>query len=185
MSRLATIAGALSAIVTLGDYLFAKSFLSQWLQCQIRRDAEGWRISPTFNLLCIAMLVGLVWLVTESSHAEPDARKRLFRWRSNIVIGSLLVWFFFGPAIGDTDVGERTRPRAEAHAATPEALDQASTVAPDKAIYDPMASHGHTSQFTWKRPADSQPPRGWRPGDGLRAMAQMLEDATGPTSPKR
>ncbi|HEX7380470.1 MAG TPA: hypothetical protein VF278_25375 [Pirellulales bacterium] len=185
MSRLATITGVLSAVVSLGDYLFAKSFLSQWLQCQMRRDAEGWRISPTFNLLCIAMLVGLVWLVTEPSSADLDARKRLFRWRSNIVIGSLLLWFFFGPAIGDTDVGERARSRADAHAATPEALDQANSAAPDKAIYDPAASYGHTSQFTWKRPADSQPPRGWRPGDGLRAMARMIEDATGPTSPER
>ena len=60
MSRLATVVGALSAIVTLADYLAAKSFLSAWLHEQIRRDNEGWRISPTLNVLLMAVMVGAV-----------------------------------------------------------------------------------------------------------------------------
>lgn len=182
MSRLATIVGALSAIVTLGDYLFAKSFLSHWLQRQIAHDADGWRISPTFNLFCIAALVGVVWLLSESSSADPEARKRLFRLRTNVVVGGLFVWFFFGPAIGNTDLGDPSRPSMAANAPAPAAFDAAAA---QNRSDDIQASQGHTSQFTWKRPPDSLPPRGWRPGDGLRAMARMLEDATGPVSPER
>lgn len=177
MSRLATIVGALSAIVTLGDYLFARSFLSHWLKREFSHDADGWRISPTLNLFCIAALVGLVWLVTESSAAEPEARKRLFRLRANLVIGGLLVWFFFGPSIGNTDVGETAGPNAAASVPAPAAFSQPPSAAASNLPFDQPASQGLTSQFTWKRPAESGPARTWHPGDGLRAMARMLEDA--------
>lgn len=185
MSRLATLVGALSAIVSLGDYLFAKSFLSHWLQRQVSHDADGWRVSPTFNLMCIVALVSLVWVVTESSAAEPEARKRLFRLRTNVVLGGLMIWFFLGPSIGDTDTGDMARPQAAAPTPQPAGISPPSQAATAERQSDRPESHGFTSQFTWKLPADPAPARGWRPGDGLRAMARILEDATGPASPDR
>lgn len=184
MSRLATIVGALSAIVTLGDYLFARSFLSHWLQRQVAHDADGWRISPTFNLICIAALVGLVWVVTESSSAEPEARKRLFRLRTNVVIGGLLVWFFFGPSIGSTDRRNAAQPDAAANPPLTAGFSQAPSATTGNQPFH-VPAQGNTSQFTWKRPANPAPAPSWRPGDGLRAMARMLEDATGSASPER
>jgi hypothetical protein len=179
---LATVVGALSAIVTLADYLFARSFLSHWLQRQIKHDGEGWRISPTLNLMLIAGLVGLVWLATESSPVDPEARKRLFRLRGNIAVGCLVAWFFFGPSIGETDDASRSPP-----ATVQNALPPSATIAGDSSLGEPSQasptggppSHGYTSQFTWKRPNAPMPDRSWRPGDGLRAMARILEDATG------
>jgi hypothetical protein len=182
VSRLATIAGALSAIVTLGDYLFARSFLSHWLQHQIGHDATGWRITPTLNLIFIAGLVGLVWLATESSSAEPEVRKRLFRLRANVVIGGLLVWFFFGPSIGDVEVSGGAVAGAGANPLSPPAFSPPPTTAAAQGRQDLLASQGMTSQFTWKRPPEPVPARNWRPGDGLRAMAHMLEDAAAPLS---
>lgn len=188
MSRLATIVGVLSAIVSLADYLFARSFLSHWFERQVAHDGDGWRISPTLNLFFIVGLVALIWLVTESPAGEPEARKRLFRLRANLVVGSLAAWFFFGPAIGDTDRPRPSPPATvqnvpTAHGEQPviSGLGQPGQASP--AGLSP--SHALTSQFTWKRPA-TPPERSWRPGDGLRAMARMLEDATGvPPAPQR
>lgn len=188
MSRLATIVGALSAIVSLADYLFARSFLSHWFERQVAHDSDGWRISPTLNLFFIVALVALVWLVTESPAGEPEARKRLFRLRANLIAGCLAAWFFFGPAIGDTHPSEQSPPDIvqngpAALGAQPVNGGLGQPVQASPAGLAP--SHALTSQFTWKRPA-TPPERSWRPGDGLRAMARMLEDATGtPPSPQR
>lgn len=193
MSRLATVVGALSAIVSLIDYLAAKSFLSHWLQAQIRRGADGWHISPTLNLLFIAALVAVVWLLTESPASDPMARKRIFRLRANLVVFSLAAWFFFGPSIGDANVeapaAPHTAPSSAAgatatNAVAAERTTQPSLPAGSRAPGEPAALHGHTSQFTWKRgERPAQVAGSWKPGDGLRAMARLLEDVSAPPAP--
>lgn len=185
MSRLATVVGALSAIVTLADYVFAKSILSHWLQAQVKHDGDGWRISPALNLMLIVGLVALVWVVTEGSSADSEARKRVFRLRANLIVGCLVVWFFFGPSIGETNDGSPLRHPTAQDVPAVSSGEPENSAAGQSAQPSPTAaysSHGYTSQFTWKRPTAPPPDRSWRPGDGLRAMARILEDATG-TSP--
>lgn len=189
MSRLATVVGALSAIVTLADFLAAKSFLSGWLHEQIRRDNDGWQISPTLNLFLMAAIVGVVWLLTESPATDPQARKRLLGLRTNLILFSIGVWFFFGPSIGTI---EELRPQDSSSLAQPaggnlngDSARQApvtpSTTAPATSpLAGPTLSHGRTSQFTWQQGAPSPPTTAWRPGDGLRAMARLLEDVSTP-----
>jgi hypothetical protein len=179
--------GALSAIVSLVDYLVARSFLSHWLQRQINHDADGWKISPTLNLLVIAGLVGLVWMATESALSDPEARKRLFRVRANLVLGSLAAWFFFGPSIGDIEMVGPSPP-VTAHqsgSAVPPAGQNTAAVSGQSGSPPPASpvAQGHTSQFTWNRAG--QPPGGapWKPGDGLRAMARLFEDASASPRP--
>ncbi|HQU46793.1 MAG TPA: hypothetical protein PK867_28575 [Pirellulales bacterium] len=193
MSKLATVVGALSAIVTLVDYLAAKSFLSHWLQRQIRHDEAGWHISPTLNLLFIGVLVLLIWLATDSPASEPPARKRLFRLRAQLVMCGLAVWFLLGPAIADVDVNDpsvaSTSRVASSIAAggsqTVETQRPLSPAASGNAM--PGATHlsqGHTSQFTWHRPVQPSTVSGvWKPGDGLRAMARLLESASATPTP--
>jgi hypothetical protein len=184
VSRLATIVGALSAIVSLVDYLVARSFLSHWLQRQIHHGADGWKVSPTLNLLAIVGMVGLVWLATEATVSDPDARKRLFRLRANLVLGSLAAWFFFGPSIGEIEIVRSSNPDSEhvaSSAPPPTGQGDVAMTAQTNAVPGQPAAHGHTSQFTWNR--TPQPPGSvaWKPGDGLRAMARMLEEASGPS----
>ncbi|HVA46049.1 MAG TPA: hypothetical protein VNH11_06715 [Pirellulales bacterium] len=191
MSKLATVVGALSAIVTLVDYLAAKSFLSHWLQRQIRHDEAGWHISPTLNLLFVGVLVLLIWLATDSPASEPPARKRLFRLRAQLVMCGLAVWFLLGPAIGDVELNApslcSTSPVASSVASggsqTVEAAQRAvQPVAQGTVTLGP--SQGHTSQFTWHRPVPPATVNGlWKPGDGLRAMARLLENASATPPP--
>jgi hypothetical protein len=185
VSRLATVVGALSAIVTLVDYLVARSFLSHWLQRQIGRDDNGWRISPTLNLVFIVGLVGLVWLATESSVADAEARKRLFRLRTHLVLGGLAAWFFFGPSIGNIDLPAVSPPGIvpETAGAAPPVGQLTSIGVNHLQSSQSHPSHGHTSQFTWNRPVGKPPAAAWKPGDGLRAVAHLLEDATGQSRP--
>lgn len=180
MSRLATVVGALSAIVTLADYLAAKSFLSHWLARQIAHDAAGWRISPTLNLLAIATLVALVWLATDSQTSDPLARKRLFRLRAQLVTAGLLVWFLFGPAIGNLNTSDAAPVATSQSAGGGRATTIARPRRPTGAMpASPVATQGHTSQFTWHRPVQPAVSTGvWKPGDGLRAMARLLESAS-------
>ena len=189
MSRLATVVGALSAIVTLADYLAAKSFLSGWLHEQIRRDNDGWRISPTLNLLLMVAIVGAVWLLTESPAADPQARKRLLGLRTNLILLSIGVWFFVGPSIGTI---EELPPQTASNLAQPanDSLNGGSaqrapvspsmTASAGSSLPGPTLSRGRTSQFTWQQGAPSSPTTAWRPGDGLRAMARLLEDVSTP-----
>src|SRR5487761_1077850 len=191
VSKSATVVGALSAIVTLVDYVAAKSFLSHWLQGQMRRDSNGWQISPTLNVLLIAGLVAAVWLLTESPASEPVARKRLFRLRTNLIVVGLVAWFFFGPAIGDAGLD----PSAPPLALTPKdggvessllatepsgpPMHPANGLSGNSAPGPPALAHGHTSQFTWHRVPRPTPSSGtWKPGDGLRAMARLFDDAS-------
>jgi hypothetical protein len=186
VSRLATVVGALSAIVTLADFLAARSFLSVWLHQQIRRGPDGWQISPVLNLSLMGALVGVVWLLTDSPTNDPAARKRLLSFRANILLAILAAWFLFGPSIGTIDEplaqGAAAAPqpnRGVAHSSlgpagqTPSALGSAPSIGPSP-------SQGHTSQYTWRQAPRSSPPITWRPGDGLRAMAQLLEDVATP-----
>ena len=179
MSRLATVVGALSAIVTLVDYLAARSFLSHWVGRQIGHDTAGWRISPTLNLLAIVTLVALIWLATDSQMSDPLARKRLFRLRAQLVTAGLLVWFLFGPAIGNL----KTSDPLPGAAGQPAEGGNATMIArpPRPAIAtpsSPIATQGHTSQFTWHRPVQPASSTAiWKPGDGFRAMARLLESA--------
>ncbi|HVX10552.1 MAG TPA: hypothetical protein VHC22_05190 [Pirellulales bacterium] len=194
MSRLATVVGALSAIVSLIDFLVARSFLSHWVQRQIKHGDDGWQISPTLNFVFIVGLVGLVWLLTDTAVNDAEARKRLHRVRTHVVLVALVVWFFFGPSIGETDTDRA--PRTAQSDSGPEGNHHAAAIVPPQSgqltgatgvpgrqplSAGPTASQGHTSQFTWNQSA-RQPPRGgsWRPGDGLRAMARFLEDSSEP-----
>ncbi|HET6878844.1 MAG TPA: hypothetical protein VFI31_01665, partial [Pirellulales bacterium] len=148
----------------------------------IGRDDDGWRISPTLNLFFIAGLVGLVWLATDSSVGDPEARKRLFRLRTNLVLAGLAMWFFFGPSIGDVGLPDASPPATVQ--GTPASVPPNGHPTLPVGQQPPSSpSHGHTSQFTWGRPAAPRPEGTWKPGDGLRAMAQMLEDATGQGGP--
>lgn len=188
MSRLATVVGLMSAIVTLADYLAARSFLSEWLHQQIRRSNEGWQISPTLNFLIMAVVVGMVWLLTESPADDPIARKRLVRLRTNLVVLVLGTWFFFGPSVGAIDkvpTQAATMP-PPSDVGTLQKLAEAPPASQLPKVgmpaAEPTLSHGHTSQFTWQqgaRPAPA-PSVAWRPGDGLRAMARLLEDVAMP-----
>ncbi len=187
MSRLATVVGALSAIVTLADFLAARSFLSVWLHQQIRRGPDGWQISPTLNLVLMAALVGVVWLLTDSPAPDAAARKRLVNFRANVVIASLAAWFLLGPSVGAIE--EPTRTYASTLQAAAAGVDRSPLAAvPAGQAFQasssggPSLEHGHTSQYTWQRTPRPSPPLAWRPGDGLRAMAQLLEDVTTPPS---
>jgi hypothetical protein len=187
VSRLATVVGALSAIVSLIDYLAAKSFLSHWLQRQVQHGPEGWQVSPTLNLLLVAMGVALVWLLTESPASDPPARKRLMRLRTNLVIAGLAAWFCLGPSIGDCDLDTPPAASGTAPASSPTGNafavqageQQGKPIANPAGV--PPATHGHTSQFTWSRPSPSSSTvPAWKPGDGLRAMARLFEDTPAP-----
>ena len=185
MSRLATVVGALSAIVTLADFLAARSFLSIWLHQQIRRGPDGWQISPTLNLLFMAALVGVVWLLTDSPVNDPAARKRLWSRRANIVLVALAAWFLLGPSVGAIEEPAVSHASAAGMDRSPlSAAPVSQATAPGRFQPSPSVApsleHGHTSQFTWQRAPRSSPPLAWRPGDGLRAMAQLLEDVTAP-----
>jgi hypothetical protein len=184
VSRLATVIGALSAIVTLADFLAARSFLSVWLHQQMRRGADGWQISPTLNLLLISALVGMVWLLTDSPATDPAARKRLLGLRANIALVLLAAWFLLGPSIGAIEEPALTQsPRAagQATAGSPLAPGETPLPAGSSPSLGASLSHGHTNQYTWRQQAPrSSPTSGWRPGDGLRAMAQLLEDVATP-----
>lgn len=177
MSRLATVVGALSAIVSLVDYLAAKSFLSHWLQRQISHNSAGWRISPTLNLLLVAAMVGLIWLATDSPAADPLARKRLFRLRAQLVTCGLAVWFLFGPTIGELETANAPADHTTAGGALTTTGPHQQPGSPTTAV--PSLAQGHTSQFTWHRPLQPATDNGaWKPGDGLRAMARLLENAS-------
>jgi hypothetical protein len=187
VSRLATIVGLLSAIVTLADYLAARSFLSEWLHQQIRHGNDGWQISPTLNFLLMAVVVGLVWLLTESPADDPVARKRLVRLRTNLVVLLLGTWFFFGPSIGAIDKAPPTHAAASAPPSDIGNRRNLVEAAPASQLpkvgapaAGPTLSHGHTSQFTWQQGGRPAPTVAWRPGDGLRAMARLLEDVASP-----
>jgi hypothetical protein len=189
VSRLATVVGALSAIVTLADFLAARSFLSVWLQQQIRRGPDGWQISPVLNLWLMGAMVGVVWLLTDSPASDPAARKRLLSFRANILLAILAAWFLFGPSVGTIDEpalaqGAGSAPQPSRGVAnrllapngqTPGALGSSPSAGSSP-------SHGHTSQYTWRQAPRPSPPIAWRPGDGLRAMAQLLEDVATPSA---
>jgi hypothetical protein len=190
VSRLATVVGALSAIVTLIDFLAARSSLWHWVERQIKHGDDGWLISPTLNLLFIAGLVGFVWLLTDTSLNDPETRKRLFQIRTHLVLLALAAWFFCGPSIGDTGGDSASlpssaqpdlvgRPHATPHGGQPTGVTVSRGAQPFPV--GPTVSQGRTSQFTWNN-TSRQPSRGriWRPGDGLRAIGRFLEESSDP-----
>lgn len=143
----------------------------------MRRGPDGWQISPTLNLLLIAALVGVVWLLTESPTTDPAARKRLLSLRANIALVLLATWFLLGPSIGAIEESALTPTVGTAR--SPLASSETSPAGNGPSVGSSL-SHGHTNQYTWRQAPRSSPPAGWRPGDGLRAMAQLLEDVAAP-----
>ena len=127
--------------------------------------------------------------MTESPATDPLARKRLLSLRTNLILLSIGVWFFFGPSIGtieelpsqdssnlaqptDRDFNGDTAPRPS--------VNPSATAAGGSPLAGPALSHGRTNQFTWQQGGRPSPTTAWRPGDGLRAMARLLEDVSTP-----
>lgn len=188
MARLTTIVGAVSAIVTIVDYFTAKLLVANWLSRQVSHMPDGWQISPTLNAAAIAAFVGLVWMATgcEAPPADPQAKGRLFRLRAYLIGCGLGLWFFFGPAIGNPAPAVKVAAPAEGPAAAMPRPDEraASRAAPTdgwqngdrRALAARADAHSPFAQ-----PRDHAVARGWRPGDGLRMMANLIEGWVNPT----
>lgn len=185
VSRLTTIVCALSAIVTIVDYVTAKPLIAHWLARQATRTPDGWQISPVLNAVVIASMAGMVWMMTGADTPANDvhAVKRLLRLRMYLIGCGLGLWFFFGPAIGTPPPAVKSAgPAAPARESAREAFAAAPTAGP-RGMEQHVAANrmGRDARF---RSVPDAPQRGWRPGDGLRMMANLIEGWVNPPTPE-
>ncbi|HEX5443946.1 MAG TPA: hypothetical protein VFW87_08970 [Pirellulales bacterium] len=187
MSRLTTVVCALSAIVTIVDYFTAKPLFANWLARQVSHTPDGWQISPALNAAAIAAFAGLVWMTTgcEPAPANPQAKGRLFRTRAYLIGCGLGLWFFFGPSIASPPpLVKTTAPTAASDPAATRPAEQAIVrAAPAARVtgYDRRGIAGRAdADSPFGPPKHNVASRGWRPGDGLRMMANLIEGWVNP-----
>lgn len=193
MSRLTTVVCALSAIVTIVDYITAKPLFANWLARQVSHTPDGWQVSPALNAAAVAAFAGLVWMLTGAEMPAGDAHavRRLFRMRAYLIGCGLGLWFFFGPAIASPPPVLKTAAPSAPSAA------QAGTVpnnsfgpsTPTSPYHRPGiggrgAADAARGQSPFTQPPDGASRRGWRPGDGLRVMADLIEGWVNPPPPE-
>lgn len=179
--------GAFSAIVTIVDYFTAKLLVANWLARQVNHTPDGWQISPTLNAAAVAAFVGLVWMATgcEAPPADRQAKGRLFRLRAYLIGCGLGLWFFFGPAIGNPAPVVKVAAPVEGHDAAMPQLDErpASRAAPTAGVQNgdrrAIAARADVDS-PFGQPQHNVTSRGWRPGDGLRMMANLIEGWVNP-----
>ncbi|HJT33022.1 MAG TPA: hypothetical protein VJ783_13355 [Pirellulales bacterium] len=190
MSRLTTVVCALSAIVTIVDYFTAKPLFANWLARQVSHTPDGWQVSPVLNAAAVAAFAGLVWMLTGADLPAGDAHaaRRLFRTRIYLIGCGLGLWFFFGPAIVSPPPMVKTaapspRPAAQTGGSSGDAIGAPAPNSPyhrgpsirGRGALDP--AHG---QSPFAQNPDGNSRRGWRPGDGLRVMADLIEGWVNP-----
>ena len=194
VSRLTTVVCALSAMVTIVAYFTAKPLFANWLARQVSHTPDGWQISPALNAAAVAAFAGLVWMLTGADLPAGDAQaaRRLFRTRAYLIGCGIGLWFFFGPAIASPPpVLKTAAPSAQASAQAGGLHNDAfgpSTSAspyhrgPVVGVQGAIAPARGQSPFANYPDGDSR--RGWRPGDGLRVMADLIEGWVNPPSPE-
>ena len=194
MSRLTTVVCALSAIVTIVDYVTAKPLFANWLARQVSRTPDGWQVSPALNLAALAGFAALVWMATGAETPAGDVRAaaRLFRRRACLLACGLGLWFFFGPAVGSPPPPLKTplppvRTAPPIRGASSDFAESSSPTVPHPhrpGVEDRGAVDYTRGKGPFGPPRDGAAPRGWRPGDGLRVMSNLIEDWLNPPPPE-